>query len=163
MHYHDDQFARRDLFFLRAPAHIASNVLPKEAFMIRRALQFIPYNLAALAAVGIALAVVAPAQAETQTQAKHARAHHRYSAMHYARNQEAANDAGQIVVHTGRNFPTMTPDYPNDPLATRDAYFVDTALATDPGQEYPFGIFGQSGLPSRFNPPGQDEPLFRFW
>ena len=36
---------------MKVSAHIAADVLPKEAFMIRRAFEFSPKNLAALAAV----------------------------------------------------------------------------------------------------------------
>jgi hypothetical protein len=121
--------------------------------MIRR----VDNRFAAFAAVGLALAIVAPAQAETVQ--KHARVHHS-SAVHYARSHEAANESNEVIVHTGRNYPVMVP---TQPLENGAPYFVDTALATDPGQDYPFGIQGQSVLPSRFNPPGQDEPLFRFW
>jgi hypothetical protein len=125
--------------------------------MIRRAFDFVPGRVAALAAAGIALAVVVPAQAETIQ--KHARSHH-YTSIHYARGHEAANESNDVIVHTGRNYPVVVP---TQPLENGAPYFVDTALATDPGQDYPFGIQGQSVLPSRFNPPGQSEPLFRFW
>jgi hypothetical protein len=153
MHSNRDNHPAKGLFFLSRRDHITGHVLQKEAFMIR----CVNKELAAFAAVGLALAVVGPAQAETVQKHSHA---HRYTAVHYARSHEAANESNEVIVHTGRNYPTMVP---TQPLENGAPYFVDTALATDPGQDYPFGIQGQSVLPSRFNPPGQDEPLFRFW
>ena len=71
--------------------------------------------------------------------------------------------AGDIVVHTGRDPAyTQTPSYNQDPWESFLAgphYYADTAL-TGPGQIYSFGQ--TTGLPSRFDPPGQVEPLFRF-
>jgi hypothetical protein len=122
--------------------------------MIRRALDFRFKSAVALAAFGLALALSVPAQAQTQM-----RPHYRHH--HYARVAPApVSGPGDIIVRTP---PTVF--YPVDPFHNFLAgprYFVDTALAPDPGLIHPFGHFGEAVLPSRFNPPGQT-PLFTFW
>lgn len=119
--------------------------------MIRSAFDFTFGKVAALAAFGLALGLSPLAQA---SELQHARHHH--AARHVA---HYVAPAGDIVVHTGDT------SYNQDPYTSFLAgprYYSDTALDTDPGLVYPFGHFGQSVLPSRFSPPGQDEPLFRF-
>jgi hypothetical protein len=77
----------------------------------------------------------------------------------------SAAGQGDIVVHTGRNITyTPNPSYNQNPYqsflaGTYQHYYADTALAGS-GQVYSFGQ--TSTLPSRFDPPGQVEPLFRF-
>jgi hypothetical protein len=110
----------------------------------------------ALAILGLAVAFSAPAAAQTQPPYHH---HHH----HYARvvDAPAPVGTGDVIVRTGRNIYYPVDPY-NDFLAGPH-YFVDTALDTDPGLVHPFGRFGESVLPSRFNPPGQSAPLFTFW
>jgi len=107
---------------------------------------------AALAACGYLLWLAAPAEAQQQT---------RHSPPHKTALAVAA--PGQIVVHTGRDIvytpnPSYNPDSRQVFLAGPH-YFADTALST-PGETYSFGQ--STVLPSRFDPPGQVEPLFRF-
>ncbi|HLW90435.1 MAG TPA: hypothetical protein VKS78_03925 [Roseiarcus sp.] len=113
--------------------------------MIRRAKGLIPGALALLAA-GLVLAVIAPAHAAQPMRHRH----------HVARY---VAPRGDIVVHTGRSY--LDPG-PSADLWTEDKYYADTVWAPDPALVYPFGRFGLSVLPSRFDPPGQ-EPLFTFW
>ena len=120
--------------------------------MIRRAFDFSIKSAGALAALGLTIALSAPASA--QAPYSYHRHHH-----HYARVAPAG--PGDVIVRTGRTI-----FYPVDPYADFLAgphYYVDTALDTDPGLVNPFGRFGESVLPSRFNPPGQTGPLFTFW
>jgi hypothetical protein len=122
--------------------------------MIRRAFDFLPKG-AALAVFGLAIAVSAPAQALERDP------HHRHQ--HYAHAAPPPPAAGDVVVHTGR---TATVYYPVDPyneFLAGPRYYVDTALDPDPGLVHPFGHFGEATLPSRFDPPGQSQPLFTFW
>jgi hypothetical protein len=115
-----------------------------EAFMIRRV-----FGLLALSALSLTIAASAPAQA-VERDSHH---HHR----HYARA------AGDVVVHTAPDRPAFYPVDPYSDFLAGPRYYSDTALDTDPGLVHPFGRFGDSVLPSRFNPPGQSEPLFTFW
>jgi hypothetical protein len=117
--------------------------------MIRRVFGFLATSAFALSALSLTIAANAPAKAMERY--SH---HHR----HYA--HVARPGSGDVVVHTGR--PVF---YPVDPYADFLAgphYYSDTALDTDPGLVHPFGHFGESVLPSQFNPPGQS-PLFTFW
>ncbi|HLJ71498.1 MAG TPA: hypothetical protein VKU03_09285 [Roseiarcus sp.] len=121
--------------------------------MIRRAFDFSCKSAVALAAISFAVAVSAPAQAQTRYP------HHRHH--HYARVAPAPVGGGDIVVRTGR--PVFYAVDPYQEFLAGPRYYVDTALDTDPGLVHPFGRFGQSVLPSRFDPPGQSAPLFTFW
>jgi hypothetical protein len=115
--------------------------------MILRAKDIFPRTLAALAVSGVALALIAPASAAQPTRHRHQHIGH-YVA-----------PAGDIVVHTGRSY--LDPG-PSADLWTEDKYYADTVWAQDPALVYPFGKFGVSTLPSRFDPPGQ-YPIFTFW
>jgi hypothetical protein len=122
--------------------------------MIQRAFDFLPTGAAALAALGMAIALNAPAQALERD--PHYR-HHHYAHM----APPTPGSGGDVVVHTGR-----TVFYPVDPyndFLAGPRYYVDTALDPDPGLVHPFGHFGEATLPSRFDPPGQSQPLFTFW
>ena len=106
----------------------------------------------ALAACGYLLWLAAPAEAQQPP---------RHSPPHKTALAVAA--PGQIVVHTGRDIvytpnPSYNPDSRQVFLAGPH-YYADTALAS-PGETYSFGQ--STVLPSRFDPPGQVEPLFRF-
>jgi hypothetical protein len=121
--------------------------------MILRAFDILPKRAAALAALGIAIGLSAPALALDRDP------HHRHH--HYAQMASPPPAAGDVVVRTGR-----TVFYPVDPyqdFLAGPRYYVDTALDPDPGLVHPFGHFGEATLPSRFNPPGQSQPLFTFW
>ena len=98
-----------------------------------------------LAAAFVAVAMVFAFSASAQAVEKRVR-HHLHAR------------GGDIVVRTGRSYldPGTTAGH-----WTEDQYMGETAQAVDPGLGYSFGRFGQSVLPSRFSPPGQ-EPLFRF-
>ena len=111
----------------------------------------------ALAILGLAVASTAPAAAQTHYP------YHRYH-HHYARVVPApAPGPGDVVVRTGRDIYVFYPVAPYQNFLAGPHYYVDTALDTDPGLVHPFGHFGESVLPSRFNPPGQSAPLFTFW
>ncbi len=123
--------------------------------MIRRA-YVLSKTAGTLAALGMAITLSGPAMAQSPYPYHHH--HHHYAHVMAA---PAPEEGGDVVVHTGRNI-----YYPVDPYADFLAgphYYVDTALDTDPGLVHPFGRFGESVLPSRFDPPGQSAPLFTFW
>jgi hypothetical protein len=108
----------------------------------------------ALATCSYLLWLAAPADAQQQQQTRHAAPH---------KTALSVAAPGQIVVHTGREIIyTPNPSYNQDPWQAFLAgphYYADTALST-PGETYSFGQ--TTVLPSRFDPPGQVEPLFRF-
>jgi hypothetical protein len=120
--------------------------------MIRLRSASVAIKAAALAAAGLAIGLGGPAQA-VEKPTPHAR-----HVAHYA------PPAGEVVVRTGRSL--YSQPYPVDPyqdFLAGPRYYVDTALDDEPALTNTFGggALGQSVLPSRFNPPGQ-EPLFRF-
>jgi hypothetical protein len=111
------------------------------------------YSAMAALVCGLGISLVTPAAATQQIRhSPQPRSVARYAA-----------PTGDIVVHTGRNLAyTQNPSYNQDPWQSFLAgphYYADTAL-TGPGQIYSFGQ--TTVLPSRFDPPGQSEPLFRF-
>jgi hypothetical protein len=123
--------------------------------MKRQAQRFFSKSAAAqVAACGLILLLAAPASAQQQQGP---------SKPHKPTLSVAGQ--GDVVVHAGRNGTyTQNPSYNQNPYQSFLAgsyqhYYADTALAGS-GQVYSFGQ--TSTLPSRFDPPGQVEPLFRF-
>jgi hypothetical protein len=116
--------------------------------MIRRVFGSLATGALALSALCLTIAASAPAQAVE-------RHHHRHYA--HVAQQPGGSD---VVVRTGR--PVFYPVDPYSDFLAGPRYYSDTALDTDPGLVHPFGRFGDSVLPSRFDPPGQG-PLFTFW
>jgi len=122
--------------------------------MGRRTQRFFSTSAAALTAgLGCLLWLTA---AEAQQQPRHTQPH---------KPALSVASPGDIVVHAGRDIVySPNPSYNQNPYqsflgGTYQHYYADTALAGS-GQTYSFGQ--TSTLPSRFDPPGQVEPLFRF-
>jgi len=120
--------------------------------MIRRTIRLIAVSATVALACGLDILLATPASATQQI--RHSQPRNR--AQHVV-------PPGDIVVHTWRNPAyTQPPSYNQDPWESFLAgphYYADTAL-TGPEQIYSFGQ--TTGLHSRFDPPGQVEPLFRF-
>lgn len=102
-----------------------------------------------LVAAAFALAFAAGG-AHAQTSGRHPHPHARIAAR-----------AGDVVVHTGRSY--LDPGT-SAAVGTEDRYFSDTERYsfTQVGPSFSDNTAGFERLPTRFNPPGQTEPLFRF-
>ena len=74
----------------------------------------------------------------------------------------AAVRPGDIVVHARRSY--LDPGTGASPgeIGTGNRYVSDTAPASLGSEGPTFGNRGFDTLPTRFNPPGQPEPLFGF-
>lgn len=71
----------------------------------------------------------------------------------------AATHRGDIIVHTGRSY--LDPGT-SATVGSENHYFSDTVPYGPGGPTFSSAIGGQELLPTRFNPPGRYEPLFRF-
>jgi hypothetical protein len=66
---------------------------------------------------------------------------------------------GDIVVRTPRSY--LDPGT-SAAVGTENHYFSDSVTYGQTGPSFTSSTAGQELLPTRFNPPGQTEPLFRF-